>query len=519
MPYKDWFQHHQPFSYVIASLLLPFSGLSFVRFRIALSVFYFVLTSSIFIFLWRRFGDAVRQVSIALLITLAFSGTYYWGHMLLADSLASYLLLPGYLWLVCLTLFPGRLRQRDLLVVSLSTFFTLITSMTYIYVVIGLNIYALYLYFSRTVLPWNSRRLGMTALIFIGPYIVFFLLLIVTGSVKDYYLSNVVYNQYYVYNYPRPAGTPINPIRYGMVILENFINNYYSILSGVFKFAVGDPFNMALALSNAAFGILLIVRRNYSFLFPFLIAVIFSNARSNPAEIHETDYQASVYILTSFANGIFALYFLRKIIDSQKHALSTKMVSSVVLVILGIYWFFNSLFIGMKFFQKFYPKYMGTAPFIYDDPQITSSIHAMVHSDEYVWIGPFEFKELFYLKRNIPSKFHWFLQPAAQLPWYQDRMLSDFREHKPVLIVFNRHFAPWGGDAAGYNGFFTSFLDQEYIRLFEINEKTPGFNYKWKIGNTPRFNIEDSFHLEKDKEGELLDRFIAAGLIEKIPKH
>src|SRR3989304_8135386 len=43
LPYRDWFQHHQPGAYVLAALLLPVSDGSFVRSRIAFSFLFLVI--------------------------------------------------------------------------------------------------------------------------------------------------------------------------------------------------------------------------------------------------------------------------------------------------------------------------------------------------------------------------------------------------------------------------------------------------------------------------------------------
>lgn len=41
IPYRDWFQHHQPGAYVLAAIILPFSGHHFLLFRLMLEAVYF----------------------------------------------------------------------------------------------------------------------------------------------------------------------------------------------------------------------------------------------------------------------------------------------------------------------------------------------------------------------------------------------------------------------------------------------------------------------------------------------
>ncbi|MEK7500003.1 MAG: hypothetical protein AAB649_05360, partial [Patescibacteria group bacterium] len=377
LPYRDWFQHHQPGAYVLASILLPFSGGSFVRFRVLLGATFFLLNAGAFLFLRKRFKEHTKtHFYMAVLFALAIAGTFFWGQMLLADILAAYLLLPAYTLLLLKTYHDERFQKSDLLFVSIFTFFALFTSMTYVYVVAGLAIYTIFLFLkdNRTARRVSWKNIGFAIASFGLPYVFFFLYLFVTGSLKDYYFSTVIYNQFYIYNYPHVPGTPINPIRYGVVIANAFFNNFYPALAGVVSFPFGDPLQVTLALSNVGLLAVLLLKRKYAFIFPFLITLVFATARSNPQQVKETDYQAAVYMLTSMAAGLFSLSALREIVDKEKAVVSHRVIAGALLLVLGVYWFFTFFYLSLKMGQKFYPKYMGDAPYIYDDPQIAPYI-------------------------------------------------------------------------------------------------------------------------------------------------
>lgn len=521
LPYRDWFQHHQPLAYVLASILLPFGGRSFVRFRVLLALAFFALNIGAYFVLKKRFKKRNLNFYLVYLVVLALSTTYFWGQMLLADTLAAYLIIPVYALLLLSEFYQKKFESCDLLIVSLFAFFAWLTSLSYMFLLAGLNVYALYLFFkSERQKQTANRKIFKKAVLILGlPYLVFFLYLVSTKSLGEWFFANITYNQrYYIYNYPKPPGAPINPMRYAIVIAYNFFGDFFPLLASVKNFVFENPFNVTLAISNAIFFIYLLLKKRYVFLFPFLITLVYSSVRSSPFGIHETDYQASVYILTSFVNGIFVFFALKESLDKREFSYSRKVIGSVLLIILSIYWFFNSFFIFLRFSQKFYPKYMGELPLIYDRPKIAPIINQLVDKDEYSWVGPFEFKELFYLQTKVPSKYHWFLDHAVKSEKIKNEMIADFTKNKPKVIVFKRNYTPWGGDASTFNYFFTDFLDENYFRIFMLNQELEGFEYKWQIGNPRDFDIDGDFNFDKARRETIIRKLLDLGLIKEVAR-
>lgn len=499
LPYRDWFQHHQPGAYVMAATILPFTGQSFVKFRVGWEIVLYAMLVGSYFLLKSRLPKRNLSFYVVLLFVLGLAGTYFWGHMLLADTLAGYFLLPAFALLFLKDYYKEKFETQDLLIVGAFVFLSWFTSMTYIFIIAAISLYALYLY----------RKPLKGILILAAPYVVFGLYLLVTGSVADYYWANVVYNtNYYIYNYQHDPGQPINPVRYAVVIFDAFINNYLPALWGVVGFPISNPVQVTMAFSSFTAIVLVILRGRLLFLFPLLTVLVFSNARSNPQSIRETDYQAFVYIVTSMFNGLFSLWVLR---DEKKPALIA------LYLVLLLYWIATPLYLGMKMEQKFFPKYMGTAPAIYSRPQIAQYVNAIVTSQDYVFIGPFEFEELFYLNAKQPSKYHWFLNHAATSK-IKDELISDLENHRPKVIVFQRGFAPWGGNAATYNWWMTDFLDANYFRLFKLNETLDDRQYQWKIAKTENFDIDGTFNFDKQYQKEILEKLIALGYIEEVGK-
>lgn len=159
---------------------------------------------------------------------------------------------------------------------------------------------------------------------------------------------------------------------------------------------------------------------------------------------------------------------------------------------------------------------MGTAPVIYDRPQIANYVNALVSKDEYAYIGPFQFEELLYLKtKRQPSKYHWFLNHAATSK-IKDELIADLTKNRPKVIVFQRGFAPWGGEARSYNYFMQDFLDENYFRIFKLNEMSKDVQYRWKLSNTENFDIDGTFNFDKRYQAEIIEKLLALGYIERV---
>ncbi len=517
LPYKDWFQHHQPGAYVMAATILPFSGRSFVKFRISWEVVLFTLLTVSYVLLKKRLPGRNLGFYVMLLFVIALSGTYFWGHMLLADTLAGYMLLPAFALLALKDYYRERFEPADLAIVGGFAFLSWFTSMTYIFIVAAVSLYALYLFLSTSALAWRKRLLTGVGVLAV-PYALFVLYLLMSGSVSDYYWANVVYNtNYYIYNYPHEPGQPINPIRYAAVIFDAFLNNYLPALWGVAGFPISNPVQVTLAFSSAVAVALAVATGRWLYLFPLLVTLVFSNARSNPQSIRETDYQAFVYIITSMFNGLFSIAAFGDLINKEKTNVARRSVFSVVYVVLLLYWIATVAFFGMKMEQKYFPKYMGTMPTIYSRPQIAQYVNQIVSPDDYVYIGPFEFEELLYINARQPSKYHWFLDHAAKNK-IKDELIADLTKNRPKVIVFQRNFAPWGGDAKSYNWWMQEFLDKNYFRIFTLNGELKDVEYKWKIPNTQNFDIDGTFNFDKRYKDELLEKLLTLGFIEKIRK-
>lgn len=511
--YKHWFQHHQPGAYVLAAFIYPLSGTSFVRFRVILAIFWFLLHYISYRMVKTRLGRGDPVWYLGYIGVISVAATFYWGHMLLADSLASAFIAPAAAILIGKAFARERLNATDLAVVNVFLFLSWFTSLTYTFVVGVLTLYAIVDYWQGLKKKPDLKRVALVIVRAVAlPYLVFLAYVLVTGSVSDYYFANVVYNQrYYIYNYPRPPGAPVNPVRYAVVIATDFLNNYIPSLMSIKDFNFANPVVTFLAAGSLSLIVLAMLRKRYLLAAAYFLAVMFANSRSNPMLVRETDYQAAVYIVLSTLAASFVLVRLVREIDTEKLRFSERVAMTALLLIVSTYSFFTTLHFFQKMLNTFYPKYMGTMPLIYDRPQVAPYVNAIAGRDGYAWIGPFEFEELYYMDAKVPTKYHWFLQHAATSK-IKDEMIPEFQAHLPNVIVFNRVYAPWGGDPHEFNYFFTDFLDANYIRLYQYNEEH-GTRYVWKERETLNFVLDRDINLLRSEIDAMLPRLLEQGLV------
>lgn len=511
LPYTGFFTHHGPLAYYFASIITFFAGQSFVGFRRGSTIFILIFLLIGYLVIRKRtlpkFGFYLFYLSLVVL-----SSSYYWFHMFLADPISGYLFIPAY-GILFLKLFRKEaLKKIDIILISVFSSLSLMNSPTYSYIVFILAFitflhYLLFNLSDKKYLSINSLKKSVIFVsIFAAPYLVFVLFLLITGTFKDYYFQALVYNKsYYIYNYPRPPGsTSVNPIRYAIIIINNFLNAYQVLLAAIKNVDFINPFNITLALSNVALWFLLLIRKKYLlFLLSFLL-IIFANVRSNPLNVHATDYQAAVYIMLSFFNASFLLFNLK---DELKEIQDVffQLIFKVVAVMLVTYWFFTVIFIFSELWRMSYVKYMGNMSLIYDRPQVANMINAVVPKNDYCWVGPFDFEEILYLNCKTPSRFHIIRPPFKKIESFQKEMISDFTKNKPDIIVYRHNiFSPGREDQ-----FFLNFLDQNYIKLKDY----PSPKYKFISDKTQNYYLEGGFFIVKEKEEEIIRNLLRKGYI------
>ncbi len=172
-------------------------------------------------------------------------------------------------------------------------------------------------------------------------------------------------------------------------------------------------------------------------------------------------------MMISLFNICFALPTVYQELNAQIQP-AKRMLLSVSFILLFAYSLFGSFFLFDTWFEKAYDKYMGTAPLIYDRPVVAPVINSIISPNDYMWIGPFAFEDLFFANGNIPSKYQILIPDMSKSQKIEDGILADFNAHKPKVIYFDKTYFILGSDPEMYGQFFLNFLNQNYVTLGPI---------------------------------------------------
>lgn len=519
LPYSGFFTHHGPIPYFIAAFITLFTGQSFVRFRILYAFFLLVTLLVTYFFLKKSLGKNLVGFFPFFVALLGIAGTYYWTHMLLADNIAALCFLPLYIVILTKALFRKTVTLFDVGSVSAVSAIGLYSSLTYTYLFLIINLSILYLYFKdRPLRRPVFRKTNMYPFLLLAlPHALFVVYLVATRGFSDYLYQNVTFNaKYYIYNYPRPFESAfINPVRYGVLIANQFFINFYTLLIGVKTFDFVFPLNMTLALGNTGLFLYLLFQREYKLATFVLLVLVFTSVRSNPLNSQETDYQSAVYNFIAFFNIFFLLAELYKSINGNIQP-AKKVVFGGLLLLVGVYSFFALFHLVLKFNHKTVGKYMGTAPLIYDRPRLAPVVNTLVGRHEYAWIGPFEFEELFYMNAKIPSRYHILVYGVGRSDRIRQEMISDFTKNKPIVIMFDREFSYLGRRTKTYSPHFLDLLNEHYVTLLQYREEKTVYRSVIPIHIGEKLDLEGKMYIRKDKVKEVLKKLLEANYVKSI---
>jgi hypothetical protein len=511
--YQDFFTHHNPLAYWTAALITFFTRQSFVMFRVGLAVFWFILGFGFWKYFKKRFGEKIANTYLVYLFVYAIASTYYWVQMLLADSLSAFLYIPVFLMMITFLGKEIKIKKRDVLIIGFLTFLVWLSSQSYTYLVALTNIIVWGRYLWQEKIKIISKENFKLAIGMIAPYLIFVMILFMTGSIKAYYQQSIEFNtKYYVYNYPKePGSMKINPVRYAWIVSDKFLTQYWVLGRTILGFGLEYPMNTALATTVIfALGWML-MKKKYMMAFYLLMVVIYGNMRGEPLTSAERDYQSAVYI---FSTLMLTVYFAPRLIKSinleKKQAVG--LVFKTMFLVLLIYWAAGSFRLITKFEEKVFGKYMGLKPLIYDRPEIAPVLNQILDEDDYAWIGPFHFEEMFYIKSRLASNYTILLPEFRFDAGIQKEILADIEETKPKIISADRHYFIRGSNIDMHAQYFMEYLGENYINLAQYEREGKKIKV---LGLNPNlyFTMDRDFYLRKEEADAMVTLMEEKGLV------
>ena len=513
LPNVGFFTHHNIGAYFIASISTFFTQQSFVLFRLFFALEIWMAILMTYLLFRSSFGEVKSRFYLLYAAIMLVGSTYWWGQMFLSETLISYLLIPIY-GLVLLKIFHKKgWRLKELVLVSVLSFLSFSVSLTYIYIfaIIYPLILGLYIYGLKKKLDF--RRISLAILILGLPYAVFGIYLLVTNSYTEFYFQQYYYNfHYYIYNFPDVGGVrSTNPIRYAVSTAYQTINGFYGLLIQVKDLNFEYPFNVSLALANLLALVYLVIKRKFLLAGFVFSVIVFANTRSEPLNIKETDFHATVYIALSFFNLAWASFESVKDLNKKRLNYFSTIILTVLMVVVWLYSSFAFLLLTDKFNEKVYGKFMGQTPLIYDRPTVAPILNKIATKDDYVWVGPFAFHELLYINGENPSKYHWFLPQSEAFERFKNGLISDLNLKRPKVIVFEKGYTAFGKRAEEWNYPIVDFLNYNYFGF----EQLSSLGYVSKAAKSEHFDFTQTYYFDNNRREEIINDLIKNGLIEK----
>jgi hypothetical protein len=164
--------------------------------------------------------------------------------------------------------------------------------------------------------------------------------------------------------------------------------------------------------------------------------------------------------------------------------------------------------------EKVYTKYMGTASLIYDRPDLAPIINEILGPNDYVWIGPLDFKDYLYVKAKVASRYQFLIPAMGRSDKIKADMLNDFEKNKPELIFFDENYSVLGSNPQQYAPFFVSYVKEKYVTLMEYNNN----EYIPVIPVSSAVDLDAKMYIRKDDINQIIAKLLSLNIIKKAPK-
>lgn len=506
LPYIGFFTHHNPFAYFFAVPISAIAGQSFIKFRLLLGLVYTLMSIGFFLWIKQRFGFGIAGIIMVWLVFIAIGATYWWGHMLLADSLSSYFAAASIISLFWLFWRREKLRNWDLLIVSLLTALMVLTTMTLVYLAAAIYLLIIaYFLKNKPGKSWFKQILKIIG-IFSIPYLVFAVYLLITGSLQEFIYQSIVFNaQYYAF---LPGGVSVkNPLRVVIVLFYQFFTNFKTMLVMTKDLNFGSPFAQTLVLSNAVLLIYSIIEKRFFIAIFIWVTLMFSIVRSNPYTTAETDYQGMAYHLISIFNGLVVLSFIWKTLKTKIFD-AKYLLSAGGFLFLSAYFLFFGLHLTEKYLEKAYLKYMGQQSLIYDRPSVAPLLNQLLSKDDYYFLGPFDFENHLYTNIRPASKYIVTISAMDSSEKIQNEVLTDLQKNKPAIIIYDTEMRVFGSKPGG---FLKIYMKDNYFNLEHLG--APCINFKAATKWFGSYDFERHFFFRNEDQETMLKKLWEQKLI------
>lgn len=497
IPYKEFFDHHLPFAWYLAAILLKISFNSYTLFRFfwSLTAFLSLLTLGLWI---RKYFKDLYLYFLAFFALYPLMGVYFWFHLYLADSLAV-LFFSIIFWILLVQTISKKINYKTILFTSFLSFCLVFSSMTFLYLAAVLYLWQLYL------IGRNKKNLFLFFVGSAAPYLGYLIYLLLTASLYDFYFSNFVYNTKLYISIPNYVkGRFFNPIKFGLTLIYNFYGGYLPLLTKVRFLDLYLPIGVLAGIGSLALLVLFFSKDIFlGLLFFFLLS--FSAPRSNIQNYKETDYQSSLFIVLGIISSIVVLYLLRRLRTQEMLVDDLKRISQLIIT---VFLFFTFIFLLKNTYDKYFQIYTQQMPHIYDLSYTAEFVDQILDKNDYYWVGPYEPEEEFFVKKaHLPGKYPTLLPQFREDDYLKKSFIDQFEKKMPSVIIYRHEASVFGTPALEFGEFFTDWMMNEYTSI----ENIKGIK---DLKSPSAFNFRTDLYLLNSKKKILLERLKLNGYLE-----
>lgn len=505
LPYRDVWDHHLPGAWYLSAPMLFLSGGSFALFRILWAVFTFAGLLGVS-YVIRHEEPKFHKYFLAFFFVYPMAALYFWFHLYLADSLAVFFFTLAF-WLVLERMIHPAKTLKSYFFITLLIFAMIFSSATFLYMGAALYMWLAYIVFINPKLhdrkhSWKNilKLIGFSLI----PYVLYFVYLLITGTLKDFYFANFTYNTTLYISIPNYVrGANFNPLKFALTNISNFYEGYLPLLSKIKNVDLYLPIGTLAGLATLTLMILFFFRSWILGILFFLI-LSFSAPRSNIQNYKETDYQSAMFIVLGLISAVVVLYLLEELNKSEGLAADLKRVARFLI---GVFFFFTIVFLSVNSFSKAFQMYTQKLPTIHNRGETTMFIYDITQPGDKYFIGPYEPQESFYVKdRSFPGKHVSLLPQFRESDAIKQEFLGEFEKNPPKIVIFKQQASIFGTPAVVFGKFLYDWMGTRYTAL----EKIPGVNV---LRQPTGFDIKTDLFIRNENKNDILRVLMEKGYI------
>jgi putative flippase GtrA len=465
LPYTGFFSHHMPFVYVAAIPFIALAGTNLVLFRVLFAIALFAWLLIIYRHLKRAIGAIGATV---LLLGVTVGHLVLLTNLLVAETIVAYALIHAAVILGAdLTVSGRRPTGRDVATLALLAAIPALASQSYLFVSAVLTMWTLVVVIRSAAETGLVRSLPRRIAVLVGafavPYASFALALLATGSLRQFIDQAYEFNLRYYSQF-------LSDVRGGLV--ETTAGNVRVFFDSYGRAIAGGTAPVQFLAASVAIGILAsltwLVAVRYRLLAAMLALLVVASAMrggapeavfANPTGRFMT-YGLMAILIAALVAGLAVS--TRERWARPVPILPLVAAVSAALIVLPI------ALVGAKEARLAVSGKLGgqqTIQVASGEHELATVINAVVGTDDFFVVGPFDFHTQLFLNGNRASIYTFFLPWHAVCADCVDGYLGAIERDRPLVIAWDRRVQIWGRPVDAYFPEMLDVLDSEYYQV------------------------------------------------------